>query len=79
MIDRDYIEKRDLWQAYYDAFSSEAGKKVLEDLETACLINVFTTYGEDMVFNEGKRCIGNYIKHQIKQYEKEVLNGNGNR
>lgn len=74
------LQRRELMQAYYDVFSSESGKKVLSDLERQCCTNFLTIYGSnmsltDMLYIEGSRYIGNYIKHQIKQYEEEFING----
>lgn len=76
LIDAQMAKRMDLLDAYYQTFTSEAGQKVLDDLKEQCCMNAPTTYGDHMIFCEGKRCIGNYICSQVEQYEKEILNGN---
>jgi len=60
-----------LKQSYNSAFSSEAGRKVLEDLEKWCYIKT-TTFPFNtpdallLAFNEGKRAVILHIKTMME-------------
>jgi len=59
------------WRDYGVAFSSEQGKRVLEDLMRQCYMDTLTYVPGDMqgsAFNEGKRFIGLHIK-RILEYK----------
>jgi hypothetical protein len=71
-----------LKQSYNSAFSSEAGQKVLEDLEKWCYIKT-TTFPFNtpdallLAFNEGKRAVILHIKTMMEfdiQRISEMLN-----
>lgn len=64
---------------YFEVFTSEQGKEVLNDIIALCGVNAMTTYRadgnvNDMIFLEGRRNIGNYILSLINWYE-DYLNG----
>jgi hypothetical protein len=50
---------KEMKQDYVDVFSSEKGKKVLEDLKRKCFFDkpTFSPDGMKMAFNEGKRAV----------------------
>ena len=75
----DGIEKlSELQQAYSKTFSSEEGRKVLEDLAKVCFAK-FTTIHElphMTCFNEGQRAVYLHIQTRIQMnIKKELPNG----
>ena len=71
----DQIEKlRSLKTDYINTFSTENGKKVLEDLEARCFVNNTTFNGDvnQMIYSEGTRSIILHIKSMINMDIKKI-------
>lgn len=72
IFENEEQERRNLIEAFHNVFSTDDGKKVLNNLKYHCCIDALTIYGPDMVFNEGKRYVANYIKYMMELYKKEI-------
>lgn len=74
MFEDEEQKRKDLINSFHNVFTTEDGQKVLDNLNYQCCVDCLTIYGQDMVFNEGKRYVANYIKYMLDLYKKEIAN-----
>ncbi|MFA5165584.1 MAG: hypothetical protein WC481_08505 [Candidatus Omnitrophota bacterium] len=77
MTDEQINKIAELKRAYVECFSTDAGKKVLEDLESRCFVKSTAYIPGDIytsVFNEGTRANVLYMKTMISLDIEQIKN-----
>lgn len=62
---------KEIFSLYYKTFSSQSGKKVLEDLEKHCTFTPNTQDSNDVFMRLGKQELLKYIKYCIERSKDE--------